>query len=98
MSADRAMRGWRAWRELLFATCTAWLVLQNVAILTLAAWSHPADAWAAGARVARTAFTLGAPLGVVSLAVLTGLALAAWLVHAPAPTSVERTTEVRDGN
>ena len=81
---DDGTRYWRRWREAAFATCTLWLVLQNVALLTLVAWSKPESALAAGAAIARTALTMSGQLALLVLAVLLGLALAAWLVHAPA--------------
>lgn len=68
---------------MLFATCTAWLVLQNLAIVALVAWGHPARAFAAGTALARTAITASGQLLVLALAAALGLALAAWLVHAP---------------
>ena len=72
---------WRRWREAMFATCTVWLVLQNVALLALVAWGHPASALAAGAAIAKTALSLSARLLLVVLAVAMGFAFAAWLVH-----------------
>ena len=48
---------WRRVRELTFATCTVWLVLQNVAVIALVAWGHPASALAAGTSIARTAIS-----------------------------------------
>jgi len=86
---------WRRWREAAFATCTVWLVLQNMALLALAAWGRPASALAAGTQIARTAITVGGQLLMLVLAVALGLALAAWLVHAPAETQVNGGQEVR---
>jgi len=94
MSADTTTKGWRRWREVVFATCTVWLVLQNVVILALVAWGNPASALAAGAAVARAAVTASGQLILLALAATLGLALAAWLVHAPAEESFERATEV----
>ena len=84
MSADIKRAGWGRWREGIFAACTAWLVLQNLVILAVIAWSHPENALAAGATLARTAMTWSGQLVVLAIAVALGLALAAWLVHAPA--------------
>ena len=75
---------WRRWREAAFATCTVWLVLQNMVLLSLAAWGHPASALAAGTAFARTAITVSGQLCLLMLAAVLGLALAAWLVHIPA--------------
>src|SRR5512144_549505 len=50
MVAERQENGWRRWRDVGLVVCTAWLVVQNLAVATVMA-----------------------------------LALAAWLVHAPAP-------------
>ena len=86
---------WRRWREAAFATCTVWLVLQNVALLAFATWGHPASALAAGTAIARTAITVSGQLFMLVLAVALGLALAAWLVHAPAETQVNSVREVR---
>jgi hypothetical protein len=86
---------WRRWREAAFATCTVWLVLQNMALLALAAWGHPASALAAGTQIARTAITVGGQLFMLVLAVALGLALAAWLVHAPAGTQLNDEREAR---
>jgi len=84
MSADIKRVGWRRWREGIFAACTAWLVLQNLVVFAVIAWSHPENALAAGATLARTAMTWSGQLVVLAVAVGLGLALAAWLVHAPA--------------
>jgi hypothetical protein len=70
-------------------------VLQNVALLALAAWGHPARALAAGTAIARTAITVSGQLFMLVLAVALGFALAAWLVHAPAETQVNAVREVR---
>lgn len=94
MSADKARTGWGRWREVVFATCTAWLVVQNVALLALMAWGNPASALAAGAAVARTAITLSGQLAILMMAVTMGLALAAYLVHAPASRELDATPEV----
>ena len=85
MSRDERRTGWRRWRDLVLATCTVWLVIQNVLLLTLALWANPSRALAAGAAIARTAFTMGGHLVVLVLAVIMALALAAWLVQAPRP-------------
>ena len=95
MSADITRVGWRRWREAVFAACTAWLVLQNLAILALIAWGHPENALAAGATLARAAVTWSGQLIVLALAAALGLALAAWLVHAPAS---EHSTVGGDGS
>jgi len=84
MSSDERRTGWRRWRDLVLATCTVWLVIQNALLLTLALWVNPSHALAAGAAIARTAFTIGGHLVVLVLAVIMALALAAWLVQAPA--------------
>lgn len=86
MLLERKAGSWRQWREAVFATCTVWLVLQNLGLLALLAWGYPASALAAGTAIARTAFTLGGQLGMLVLALALGLALAAWLVHAPTVT------------
>jgi len=78
---------WRRWREAMFATCTVWLVLQNVVLLAVVAWGHPASALAAGAAIAKTAISLSARLLLVVMTVAMGFAFAAWLVHAPAATA-----------
>jgi hypothetical protein len=96
MRADARGLGWQRWRELVFATCTAWLVVQNMVLLTLLAWSNPANAWAAGAKAARTALALGGPLCVVGFAVFVAFALAAALMHAPAAKTTHRNLEVDD--
>lgn len=99
MSAETRKLGWRRWREAAFATCTAWLVVQNVgllALVTLIAWGRPADAQAAGDTLARTAVTWGGALLGVFLAAVTGFALAAWLVHAPATQRPVTVREVAD--
>lgn len=88
MSADKAGPGWGRWREAVFATCTAWLILQNVALLALVAWGHPGNALAAGAAVAKTAITQSGQLIMLMLAVALGLALAVCLVHAPSTAAV----------
>ena len=89
MSADGKRTGWRRWRDAVFAACTVWLVLQNAAILTLVAWGRPESALAAGASIARTAVSISGQLLVLLLAVALGLALAAWLVHAPGSDPLE---------
>lgn len=96
MSADKARSGWGRWRELVFATCTAWLVLQNVALLALVAWGNPTSALAASAAVAKTAVAMSGPLLTIMVAVALGIALAAYLVHAPAAPTAEQAREVND--
>ena len=85
MSAERQGRGWRRWREVGLAVCTVWLVVQNLTLLSLVVWAGPSHALAAGVAVAQTALHLGGELVVLALATAMALALAAWLVHAPAP-------------
>lgn len=96
MSAETRTQGLRRWREAAFATCTAWLVVQNVGLLGLIVWGRPADALAAGESIARTAVTWGGPLLGVFLAVVSALALAAWLVHAPVERRRAQAQEVSD--
>jgi hypothetical protein len=97
MKVETVTKGWRRWREAAFATCTAWLVLQNMVLLALVAWGRPAEALAAGGAIARTAAAWGGALVALGLAVAAGLALAAWLVHAPATSTRRSRTEVADG-
>lgn len=85
MSPERQGRGWRRWREVGLAVCTAWLVVQNLALLTLVVWAGPRHVVAAGVAVAETALQLGGQLVMLALASAMALALAAWLVHAPGP-------------
>lgn len=97
MSADTRTQGWRRWRETVFATCTAWLFLQNLALFALVAWGNPASAWAAGTAIARAAISLSGQLCVLAFAAVLGLALAAYLVHAPLGEQPEASEEVGDG-
>ena len=85
MSAERLGNGWRRWRDVGLAVCTAWLVVQNLALVTLVVWAGPRRALAAGVAVAQTALQVGGQLVVLALATAMALALAAWLVHAPDP-------------
>lgn len=85
MSPERQVRGWRRWREMGLAVCAAWLVVQNLTLLTLVVWAGPRHALAAGVAVAQTAFQICGQLVVLGLATAMALALAAWLVHAPDP-------------
>jgi len=89
MVAERQGRGWRRWRDLGLAVCTAWLVVQNLALLTLVVWAGPRYAFSAGVALAQTALEVGGQLVVLGLATAMALALAAWLVHAPAPRDAE---------
>jgi hypothetical protein len=97
MSSERRTHSWRHWREAVFATCTVWLVLQNVVLFTLVAWGRPANALAAGTAIARTAVTLGGQVFLLVLAASLGLALAAWLVHAPAARRAGAREEASEG-
>jgi hypothetical protein len=83
MSAERKLNGWRRWRDLVLIVCTTWLVLQNLALVSLVVWAGPGHAIAAGASLASAAFHLGGQLVVLAFATVMALALAAWLVHAP---------------
>ena len=83
MSPERQANGWRRWRDVGFVVCTAWLVVQNVALLTLVVWAGPHRALAAGTALAQTALEVGGQLVMLALATAMALALAAWLVHAP---------------
>jgi len=85
MSAERQGRGWRRWRDVVLAVCAAWLVVQNLTLVTLVVWAGPRHALAAGVAVAQTALQVGGQLVVLALATAMALALAAWLVHAPDP-------------
>lgn len=89
--SDARTSPWRRWRDLAFATCTVWLVVQNVVLLALVVWGSPGSALAAGALIAKTAISVSGQLLVLALAVVLGLALAAWLVHVPAE-GLESTT------
>ena len=84
MAAERQGTHWRRWRDATLAVCTGWLVVQNIALLTLVVWAGPSHALAAGAALAHTALRFGGQLVVVALATALALALATWLVHAPA--------------
>lgn len=97
MKVETVTKGWRRWREAAFATCTVWLVLQNMVLLALVAWGRPAQALAAGGEIARTAAVWGGVLLTLGMATAGGLALAAWLVHAPATDRRDSRTEVSDG-
>lgn len=85
MSPERQVSGWRRWRDAGLAVCAAWLVVQNLVLVTLVVWAGPAHALAAGMAVARTAFQICGQLVVLALATAMALAFAAWLVHAPGP-------------
>jgi hypothetical protein len=85
MSAERQVKGWRRWRDVGLAVCTAWLVVQNLVLVALVVWAGPAHALAAGTALAQTALRVGGQLVVLGLATVMALALAAWLVHAPDP-------------
>ena len=85
MSPERKVSGWRRWRDAGLAVCAAWLVVQNLVLVTLVVWAGPTHALAAGVTVARTALQLGGELVVLALATAMALAFAAWLVHAPGP-------------
>lgn len=95
MSTENRNPNWRRWREAVFATCTVWLVLQNILLFTLFAWSRPEDAVAAGADLARKAAVAGVPLMSILVAAVLGVALAAWLVQAPSERAPERNPEVK---
>lgn len=97
MSRDGRRTGWRRWREVTLATCTVWLVIQNVVLLALVLRANPGGALAAGATIARTAFAVGGELIVLVLAAALGLALAAWLVQAPAGGHEDAGREASDG-
>src|SRR5262249_38123744 len=79
MSRERKLRGWRGWRVGVLAVCTAWLVVQNLALFALVVWAGPGHALATGAMLARAAFQIGGQLIVLGLATVMALALAAWL-------------------
>src|SRR5690242_19652837 len=74
MSPERQTKGWRRWREVGLAVCTAWLVVQNLTLVTLVVWAGPRHALAAGVAVAQTALQVGGQLVVLALA--TAMALA----------------------
>ena len=98
MSAERQGSGWRRWREVGLAVCAAWLVLQNLTLVTLVVWAGPSHALAAGVTVARTALQVGGELVVLALASAMALALAAWLVHAPGPREGAEAIEAEVGD
>src|SRR5215510_1350308 len=67
MSPERQVKGWRRWRDAAFVLCSAWLVVQNLALVSLVVWAGPGRAIATGAVLARTAFEVGAQLVVLVL-------------------------------
>lgn len=98
MSPERQTKGWRRWREVGLAVCTAWLVVQNLALVTLVVWAGPRHALAAGVAVAQTALQVGGQLVVLALATAMALALAAWLVHAPGPRGRAEVVDLEVGD
>jgi apolipoprotein N-acyltransferase len=95
MFTENRNPSWRRWREAVFATCTIWLVMQNIVLLTVFAWGGPGDALAAGADLARKAAVAGLPLMSILVAAVLGVALAAWLVQAPGDRTPARNPEVK---
>src|SRR4030095_7906357 len=67
-TAERQRKGWRRWRDVVLAVCTAWLVMQNLALVTLVVWAGPRRALAAGVALAQTALAVGGQLVVLALA------------------------------
>ena len=98
MAAERQVRDWRRWRDVGFVVCTAWLVVQNLTLVTLVVWAGPRHALAAGVAVAQTALQVGGQLVVLALATAMALALAAWLVHAPGPRGRTEVVDLEVGD
>lgn len=96
MRADVGRLGWRRWRMWVLATCTVWLVVQNLGLALLLLMGRPTEALAATIAVARTAFSVGTQLFVIAAASALGLALAAWLVHGGGSDRMTAKLEVDD--
>lgn len=96
MRTDAGFLGWRRWRTWVLATCTVWLIVQNLGLALLLLMGRPAEALGATVAVARTAFSVGTQLFVIAAASALGLALAAWLVHGGGSDRTTAKAEVDD--
>ncbi len=73
--------GWRKVRDVAFAVCTLWLVIQNAMLLVYGLTRRPAPGWAAMVTLARDAVGVLAPLWMVACAAVLGWAFMTWLAR-----------------
>jgi len=82
--ADRnrpARPGLRRAREVAFALCTLWLVIQNCVLLAFVPWGRLPEATRMLAVMLKTAVLVLGPLWILGSAALLGWALMTWLAR-----------------
>ncbi len=71
----------RHWREAVLAACATWLVVQNIIMFVILAWTHPVRVLAVGATVAQVTWQAAAALCVFGAALAFLVTLVAALRH-----------------
>ena len=95
MSTESGSKGaFRRWRDVALAVCVAWLVVQNLLLLTVVAWAHPGSSLVAIAKVARVMAVHAWPAApVVGLV----MAFAVYLVYSSVASRTQQPSEARHG-
>lgn len=88
---------WRRAREAAFALCTAWLLMQNLILLSLLPWHDPHSLQAIVARTSAALVNVVGPLWVLPVAALIGWGFVASAARASSASSRREPWEVRRG-
>jgi hypothetical protein len=99
--ADRnafARPGLRRAREVAFALCTLWLVIQNCVLLAFVPWTRLPEATKMLATVLKTTVLVLGPLWILGSAAILGWALMTWLARDTRDASAENEWEMDHGS
>ena len=89
--------GLRRAREVAFALCTLWLVMQNIVLLVFVPWNRLPETGAILTALVKTAVLVLGPMWILGSAALLGWAFMAWLTREPRATAAEIEWEMDHG-
>lgn len=89
-----ARPGLRRAREVAFALCTLWLVIQNCVLLAFVPWTRLPEAGRMLTTVLKTAVLVLGPLWILGSAALLAWAFVTWLARDARGASAEREWEM----
>lgn len=92
-----ARPGLRRAREVAFALCTLWLVIQNCVLLAFVPWTRLPEGGRMLSTVLKTAVLVLGPLWILGSAALLGWAFVTWLARDARGASAEREWEMHHG-
>lgn len=97
-NAKRSARpGLRRAREVAFALCTLWLVIQNCLLLAFVPWTRLPEATRMASIVLKTAVLVLGPLWILGSAAILGWAFMTWLARDSRDASAEIEWEMDHG-